>query len=188
MIRAIILTGALALTACTPAEQTTETQLPTPPQAALTGACATSASSMWNGLSISAESGGDNCAAATARITIRDGVDTLISEDYQSDQVMTLAGAESVEDMQRRLGEWIMPAGAMMDRASDLPEWAQGDDHPMSGEFPFYTEEGVDRAAYEAIRSRDAPLFCYVQGMESLACFIHEGGALTRVGLQSFPG
>jgi hypothetical protein len=188
-MRLIIVASALALAACNPAQETSETTMPAQSLPPLAGACATSASSAWNELSVIAESGGDDCAAATARITIRNAAgDILFTQDNPSNQVMTLVGAESVEDMQRRLGEWITPAGAMMDSASDLPEWADGDDQPMSGEFPFYIDHGVDRAAYTALRQRDAPLFCFVQGMESLACFIYEGGALTHVGEQSFPG
>ncbi len=188
MIRAALAACVVALAACNPESETAETQLPSAPQAALTGACATSAASTWSGLALAAESGGADCATAAVRITIRDGADTLYTQNYAADQVMTLAGAESVEDLQRRLGEWITPAGAAMDSAGDLPAWAEGEDQPMSGEFPFYLEEGVDRAAYEAVRRRDAPLFCYVQGMESLACLVFESGALTKVGAQSFPG
>lgn len=58
----------------------------------------------------------------------------------------------------------------------------------MSGEFPFYVEEGLDRAAYEAVRGRDAPMFCYIQGMESAACLALEDGRLAKIGVQSFPG
>lgn len=187
-MRVFIIVAALALAACNPAEQTARTQLPEEPREALSGACATSAATIWSGLSISAETGGDDCAAATARITISNAGDMLLTEDYPSNQVMTLAGAESVDDMQRRLGEWIIPAGAMQDSAGDLPEWVAGDDNPISAEFPFLVEEGIDRAAYEAIRTGDAPLYCYVQGMESLACFVLENSALTKVGVQTFPG
>lgn len=188
MIRSVLVAGVLALAACNSAEQTAPTQLPDEPRVALTGTCATSAATTWSGLSISAETGGDDCAAATARITVSNAGDMLFMSDHQSDQVMTLAGAESVEDMQRRLADWITPAGAMQDSAGDLPEWAHGEDNPMSGEFPFFVEEGIDRAAYAALRARDAPLYCYVQGMESLACFVFENGALIPVGLQTFPG
>ncbi|MBY0564166.1 MAG: hypothetical protein K2P58_08265 [Hyphomonadaceae bacterium] len=186
-MRMIFAAGAMALAACS-AEQTRESDLPVEPRVALIGACAASATSTWGELSVRAESGGDDCAAATVRITISNGADMLMTEDYESAQVMTFADAVSLEDMQRRLGEWITPAGAMTESASDLPAWAATDEQPISGEFPFYVEEGVDRTAYEAARTRDAPLFCYVQGMESLACLVYENGAVTKIGLQSFPG
>jgi hypothetical protein len=97
-------------------------------------------------------------------------------------------GAESVEDMQRRLNEWVNPPGAARDSTGDLPVSAAGARSPMSGEFPFYVEEGVDRARYEGLRGRDAPMFCYVQGMESEACLAFENGRVTKIGVQSFPG
>lgn len=186
-MRLIAWAAALALAACN-AVETRETDLPVEARTALTGACAASAASTWSGLTIDAESGGDDCAAATVRITISNGGDVLMTEDYPSEQVMTLAGAESLEDMRRRLGEWVTPAGAMTDSAGDLPPWAPSDDQPISGEFPFYVEESIDRAAYEAARTRDAPLFCYVQGMESLACLVYENGTVIKLGAQSFPG
>jgi hypothetical protein len=31
-------------------------------------------------------------------------------------------------------------------------------------------------------------LFCFVQGMESLACLALQDGALVKVGVQAFPG
>ena len=187
-MRSMLMAGVLALAACGPAEQSAPTELPDELRAALTGACATSVETTWSGLSVSAETGGDDCAAATARITISNAGDMLITHDYQSNQVMVLAHAESVADMERRLGEWIIPAGAARDSAGDLPVWIEGADYPMSGEFVFLVEEGIDRAAYAALRARDAPLYCYVQGMESEACFVFENGALIPVGLQTFPG
>jgi len=99
-----------------------------------------------------------------------------------------LAGAESVEDMQRRLNEWITPAGAARDSTGDLPVWEANATQPMSGEFPFYVEEGVNRERYETLRAQDAPMYCYVQGMESEACLVRENGRLTKIGVQSFPG
>ena len=58
----------------------------------------------------------------------------------------------------------------------------------MNEEFPFYTEAAFDRAAYEALRARDAAMLCFVQGMESLACYAPEGARLVKIGVQSFPG
>lgn len=156
--------------------------------------CPASTNSTWAAganavFSIDAAVTGPDCAQATATIAIHTpGGATVWTQSYPAEQLMTLAGATAPEDMQRRLGEWIVPGGAAADSTGDLPEWSAQDDSPMNGEFPFYPEEGIDRAAYAALRARDAPMYCYVQGMESLACLAWDSGALTLVGLQTFPG
>lgn len=150
--------------------------------------CPANASGAWENFQVEASANGADCATAEATITIRDGDTELWSQTYPVSQVMVLAGPESVDDMQRRLNEWVNPPGAARNSTGDLPIWTTNAENPMSGEFPFYAEEGVDRAAYEAIRGRDTPMFCYVQGMESEACLALENGRVTMIGVQSFPG
>jgi hypothetical protein len=58
----------------------------------------------------------------------------------------------------------------------------------MWGVFPFYPSEGVTREAYLAARAANAPMWCFVQGMESQACLVLRDGAITELGAQSFPG
>ncbi len=173
---------AFAMAACSQAPQSDDKQ-----QVSDNG-CPAAAQASWETFRIEGFVQGDNCADAQAAIAIRSGDSTLWSQSYPVDQVMVLKNAQSAEEMQRRLNEWIAPPGAGRDSTGDLPEWAEGDANPMSGEFPFYLEEGVDRAAYEALRARDAPMFCFVQGMESQACLALENGELTKIGAQSFPG
>lgn len=150
--------------------------------------CAAAASGTWESFQIDAHASGPDCATAQATITIRNGQATLWSESYPADRVMVLAGAASVADMQRRLSEWVDPPGAALDSTGDLPQWPAGAETPSSGEFPFYAEEGLTRARYEALRSRDAPMFCYVQGMESQACLTLENGRAVKIGVQTIPG
>ena len=69
-----------------------------------------------------------------------------------------------------------------------LPEWPASAEAPQSGEFPFYPDDGVDREAYATLRTQNLPLFCYVQGMESLRCVAFNQGEIGSVGLQLFPG
>jgi hypothetical protein len=101
---------------------------------------------------------------------------------------MTLAGAASVDDMQRRLHEWIGAPGAGRDSTGDLPEWPAGADAPAAGEFPFYVSDGWDRTSYESIRRNDRAMFCYVQGRESEICLAAVDGRLDEIGVQTFPG
>jgi hypothetical protein len=186
-MRIFVFVTALALAGCQPAPDAIV-------QAETVNACPASATSNWTAaagvvFSVEAAVVGADCTGATATFSVRDASGAaVLTEAYPVNEVMTLAGAESVADMERRLGEWIIPAGAMADSTGDLPEWRQGEARPMSGEFPFYPDEGVDRTAYEALRARDATMLCYVQGMESLACLAWDNGRLEKVGLQTFPG
>ena len=187
-MRAFAVIGVLALTACGPgAEQPGQTR-------ETANGCPAAAASSWTAddgavFTIEASAIGADCAQANAAFSIQNAAgETVWSEAYPVSEVMTLAGAESVEDMQRRLGEWINPAGAGPDSTGDLPEWAQGEDTPMSGEFPFYVEDGLSRSAFEALRARDVAMFCYVQGMESVVCLAVDSGELKEIGVQTFPG
>lgn len=187
-MRQFIVLAALAIGACGQAAE----RPPSAPEMA--SACAAHAASTWSAgagrvFAIEANSSGDDCATAAVTLTIRDDAGTTVfTESHQSDQVMTLAGAESVDDLRRRLGEWITPPGVQMDSTGDLPEWVQGAEHPVNEEFPFYPEEDVTRDYYEALRAQDRAMFCYVQGMESMACLAMRDGALAKIGVQSFPG
>lgn len=196
-MRALVMAAGLVLAACGPIALSGGKTEDAPAETAEAGAegvsaenaCPASAVAAWSGLVINASASGESCATAQASISIRDGAGAeILAQTYPAEQVMTLAGAESVEDLQRRLTEWITPAGAAPDSTGDLPEWAANEPNPMSGEFPFYVEEGVDRASYEALRGRNALMYCYVQGMESQACWALENGRFTKIGVQSFPG
>lgn len=185
-MRYVMVAAALALVSCGPRAEA--------PQQAADNLCPATAASTWVGdngatFALEAASTGATCAEASATLTIKDGGGAVVfTETYPASEVMTLAGAESVEDMQRRLGEWIAPGGAAADSTGDLPAWAPGAASPESGDFPFYPEEDLDHDAYEAWRARDAAMFCFVQGMESLACLAMREGALRKIGLQTFPG
>ncbi len=75
-----------------------------------------------------------------------------------------------------------------MQTSAALPDWPANADGPQSGEFPFYPEAGYDRESYMTLRANDLPLFCYVQGMESMGCLAAADGEVTKIGVQSFPG
>jgi hypothetical protein len=182
MMRSTIFAAVLALAACSGGDAG-ESAGP-----ADLAACAASANATWRSFTIEATTEGADCEAAQARIVIRRGEEEAWNETYPASRVMALAGAVDAEDMERRLSEWIDPPAAGRDSTGDLPVWPAGAAGPMSGEFPFYVEEGLDRAAYEAVRGRDAPMFCYIQGMESAACLALEDGRLAKIGVQSFPG
>lgn len=183
-MRPLIALAALALAACSQGEA--------PPQAAAAG-CAAEASTTWAAgdtrFSIAAQTAGADCAQASATLTIR-GADGTVdwTESFPAAQVMTLAGARDAAAMRAALTDWIDPATIDMHTTGALPAWAANAETPMQGEFAFYPEEGIARAEYEALRGRDAPLYCFVQGMESAACLAYEDGRIEKIGVQTFPG
>lgn len=190
-MRAILALMALALTACSPPASAPEAALE--PEVEAANNCPASASSQWQSgahiIAIEAAAGGESCAVAHATLTFRDAEGaTLYEETFEAQHVMVLAGAESVDDMRRLLGEWISPPGAARDSTGDLAEWPANAEAPMQGEFPFYPEDDMTRAAYSTLRAADAPMFCFVQGMESEACLTLQGGGLRKIGVQTFPG
>ena len=183
-MRFVILAGALALAAaCAPAAQTAS------------AGCAVSVSIPWRPLSgaeftIEAASMGADCAKAVATIVIRDVQgDALWAQAYSAEHVMVLAPAHDPAAMRIALSEWIDPAGnTTLQTTGALPAWPANTESPQNGEFPFYPDQGVDRDSYNAIRTANAPLYCYVQGMESLACVALRDGGISQVGVQLFPG
>jgi hypothetical protein len=156
--------------------------------------CSAAASKTWTpaqGRTFRTEafSNGGNCAQAVVTIAVRapDGT-VLWSEAAPSAHLMIFAGVKSRTEMVKALGDWL-GQDHMFKSSADLPPWAAGDETPKSGEFPFYPEAGVDRETYEQIRAQKLPVFCYVQGMESLACLtVTREGQMEKVGVQLFPG
>jgi len=184
-MRFMMIAGALALVAaCTQAAT----------QNADAG-CAMSVSTPWRPLSgteftIEAGTMGADCAKAVATIVVRNVQgEVLWAEAHQTEHVMLLAPARDPAAMRMALSEWIAPeTNTTMQTTGALPEWPANADSPQNGEFPFYVNEGETRENYNAIRDANTPMYCYVQGMESLNCLALRDGALQSVGAQAFPG
>lgn len=183
------------LAACAPPAPEHSEQATTAPEGAVAAnGCAAQVSSMWaasaqQSFFVEAVTTGEICAESWATITIRDesGAVAHVS-NYAVSSIRTLAGAESIEDMQRRLGEWITPAGASMDSTGDLAAWAEGAAAPSFADVPFQPAQGVTRAQYETLRAADEPMYCYEQSMDSGLCFAVRDGALGVVGVQTYAG
>ena len=101
-----------------------------------------------------------------------------------SSDIMTLAPAHDLAAMNAALGEWTTNS-SMMQSTSALPEWPANATGPENGEFPFYLNEGYTRESYEAMRTANDPMLCYVQGMESLSCVIYGDGGIRGYRLRS---
>ena len=186
-MRAIIIAGASVLAACTMAVSGGES-------ASSAQGCQAEAVRTWDvadggAYIINASSAGPDCQHAVATIVVRDGQNDVLWADALAVQhTFGLNEASTPAAMRTALEEWIGANTTIM-TASELPQWLANTSEPQSGEFPFYPEpEWNDRAAYEEVRARNAPMFCYVQGMESMACLALEHGRLTKIGVQSFPG
>lgn len=156
--------------------------------------CTASASIVWKAdvtrtYRAEAFSSGPTCLLAVATLVVRaPGGKAIWADARAADTVMTLARLRTRSKMTRALGEWLAQDDQFKSTAN-LPEWKKGADAPSSGEFPFYPEDGTDRDAYEKLRTERQPMFCYVQGMESMACLgLAKDGSLNKIGVQLFPG
>jgi hypothetical protein len=184
----LIVCAVLAMGACSRIGDTR----PSSPEA-LHG-CQVSAIGTWHAspqatYQVEASSAGPDCAHAVATIAVRDASGKVLWVDASpSENLMTLAQAHDLPAMQRALAEWIDSNNHTIATSSALPDWPQSADAPQNGEFPFYQEHDLNRDAYLALRTANVPVFCYVQGMESEACVALQDGAMTKIGVQTFPG
>ncbi|MDF1608303.1 hypothetical protein PZ897_08965 [Hoeflea sp. YIM 152468] len=87
------------------------------------------------------------------------------------------------------LADWLGDY-ADISTSSRLPAWPRGAEMPDGGEFPFHVADDLPQVQYDALRTGDYPMVCYIQGRESTLCLIKQPGmsALIEVGAQSFPG
>jgi hypothetical protein len=139
-------------------------------------------------LRIEAVSSGPKCQRARVVITIKNATGaTLHRQTYRSDQVAGLSNARTTSQMRNELRNWITYRGDETYHES-LPNWRRGQARPDAREFPFYPADGVTQTQYMAIKTNRTPIYCYVQGIESLNCLVLQGGALNPFGIQSFPG
>lgn len=175
--------AALAV-ACSPAEE-----------AELTSeGCNARAVSQWDvsveTFSVEATATGPDCARAVVTLTVRNASGApLYAESHVTANLMTLKDAQDLTAMNTALAEWVSP-NTTLSTTGGLPEWAVNANAP-GGEFPFYPDNhpnGFSREAYAALRTANYPMFCYVQGMESLACLAYSDGGIEHIGVQTFPG
>ncbi len=143
-------------------------------------ACTASASRSWvSGLTIEAFAQGPSCSQAVATIIIRKkSGEPVWVQSYITSFIMnfTQPPAANNKVLTTTLKDWISGEG-FMKSADKLVE---------NGEFPFTKNDDGEFAKY---RKSKAPLFCYIQGMESGNCLtVDKDGAVVELGVQSFPG
>ena len=163
------------------------------PAPAVVHGCEVSVESAWTAggqsYRVTAATTGAVCGDAEAVLTVADAAGQVLLRDvFPTADVMTLLLAEEPAAMEAALRAWIDQPGYNLAASARLPAWGAGADTPMAGGYPFYPEAAFERDAYEALRGRNAPLFCYVQGLESIACHAFENGVFAKVGVQVIPG
>ncbi len=138
---------------------------------------------------LEAFSNGPSCALAVVTLTVRAPDGTALWVDAApAAHLMTFGEVKTLKQMTSALNDWLSQAHVFKTTA-ELPEWKKGEDAPKSGEFQFIPDAGVDREYYEQARAGRLPVFCYVQGMESMSCVaLSKDGQMTKIGVQTFPG
>lgn len=145
---------------------------------------------------LQARSTGDACAKGPIDISLRTRRGAEVWRFETTADVMFLSQeVQNRADMAEALTEWVAPPVLGLTRTIDLPAWKSGRSGPGTGreEFPFYPAEGMTRARYEKLRKRSLPMFCPVQGIESLVCIALDENKpgkpiVETMGYQSFPG
>jgi hypothetical protein len=159
-----------------------------------TAACDVAVEQIWardpfGRMRVEARADGPTCGQAVVLLTVRNETgDALLAWASSTQHVFGLAEAATPEAMQTALADWMRQDQAMLASSDKLPDWPEGADQPVSGEFPFYPETWVDRAAWADIRAAAAPLFAFPQGRESMAVYLLRDGILEPIGVQTFPG
>ncbi len=154
--------------------------------------CETSASesvSLSDTIIAEAQTLGEDCANSVAIVIVRNGDGRPVySFSSPAHSLFELEYATNGKEMATALDTMIgVPNREATFSSNTLPPWQEGADGP-EGEFPFYLEDWMDRTEYERIRASDTPIWCHVQGIESMACFTVENENIFSIGVQAFPG
>lgn len=155
--------------------------------------CDAEASSEWRGAdnrvyTVTASTSGPTCAHSVVLLIVRDASGEVVWTDaMRAAHVMGLSTPTTRTPMASALQEWI-GHGARGETTADLPPWPRANEPPASMGFEFEPESWINRRTYLEMRARAEPMFCYVQGMESLACLVERWDRLEKIGVQSFAG
>jgi hypothetical protein len=155
--------------------------------------CTATTSRTWSkDFTIEAFSHGPTCANSVVTIIIRDRSGKAIwTQAHIAAYLLSFSDTAIVSSkaMKAALGSWISGLDTL-NSSDQLPDWPAGKTAYTDGaEFPFTLAEGIDRDSLLNYRKEKLPLFCFVQGMESLNCVMRDNdGTIIELGLQAFPG
>ena len=157
-------------------------------------ACNTQATTEWRGANsrvfrATASTSGANCAQSVVLLIVRDNSGHVVWTDaLVAAHVMGLNEPRTRIEMTRALADWVGLPVQRLQMTASLAPWAQTSGQRGESEFPFRPEEWIDEHLYERLAGEANPMFCYVQGMESLACLVEFDDRLEKIGIQSFHG
>ena len=147
-------------------------------------------------LQVEAHAFGPHCRNPIVALAVFNAGGDAIWSTSRIAQHVALLGDEHTNqgrDMKNALGEWLKNAfDTSPDTTADLPAWLKGADQPArpeGEEFGFFAGQDVDQTTYAAWRKDKLPIFCFVSGMESMACIIADkSGDIHEIGGFTFPG
>jgi hypothetical protein len=157
-------------------------------------ACDTQATSDWRGANnrvfiATASTSGPNCAQSVVLLVVRDhSGDVIWTDALPAAHVMGLNDPTTQAAMTLALADWVRGPTTRLRTTADLAPWAQTSGQPGESEFPFRPEDWIGEDTYERLAGEASPMFCYIQGMESIACLVEFDDRLEKIGVQSFPG
>ena len=157
-----------------------------------TAFCDAEASSVWHGANdqiytVTTSTTGPTCAHSVALLIVRNANGEVVWTDaIPAAHVRGLNTPATRTPMADALRHWI--GSGAQGTTADLPPWPNANEPPSNAGFEFDPEPWVSRATYLSMREHREPMFCYVQGMESLACLVERWGRLEKVGVQAFAG
>lgn len=155
------------------------------------GACDIAASEIWlETFTVHAFSTGPCDDHASIALVVRNSMGQDVWSFQSSPPSLFAFDLVTTPDAMREALELWIGQYATTGSTGTLDPWLAGDEGPSGGEFPFLVEEGTTRQTYEAARSTDRPMICYIQGQESARCLhvSEDGTQLETLGVQLFPG
>lgn len=157
-------------------------------------ACDTQTATEWSGADnrafrVTASASGANCAQAVVLLVVRDASGNVVWTDARaSAHVMGLNEPTTRAEMTRALADWIGFPLERLQTTAHLAPWPETSGQPGESAFPFQPEAWINQEYYEHLAGEARPMFCYIQGMESIACLVESHDRLEKIGVQSFPG
>jgi hypothetical protein len=146
-------------------------------------ACTATVSRSWmKGFTIEAFAQGPSCEKAVVTLVVRGKASAVLyMQAYDTGFLMNFSQSPPAtpKQLQTTAKDWISGESFM----------TSADKLVLDGEFPFTVNEAVDATAMKRYRKDKAPIFCFIQGMESGNCLvIDKDGTIVELGVQSFPG
>jgi len=134
---------------------------------------------------------GPSCGRAIVVLVIRDDQDVPLWIDTMTTMNLELLGlADTSKDMESALSVWISQEGSDLATGSSLPEWPEGAPAPIStASMVIAVPQGLERVDWEALRERNAPVYCYATETNRSTCVAQAPFVknVIRIGTRLYP-